>query len=98
MGALRILTNRAAMRDEVKSASEFWSGWQRLIEDDRFLMCLEPAGFEAAWRELTGTLSKGTAAETDAYLAAFALAGKHSLVSFDRGMNRFAKIELLIPS
>jgi uncharacterized protein len=98
MGALRILTHPSAMKDEAKSASEFWRGWQRLMEDDRFEMAGEPAGLEDAWRALTASLPKGTPAETDCYLAAFAIAGGHSLVSFDRGMRRFKGLSVVVPS
>jgi toxin-antitoxin system PIN domain toxin len=95
MGALRILTHPSAMKEEVLSASEFWKGWQRLIEDDRFALVGEPAGLESAWRTLTAALPKGKPAETDCYLAAFAIAGKHTLVSFDRGLQRLAGLELV---
>ena len=98
MGALRILTHPAAMKDEVKSASEFWDGWDRMIEDDRFALIGEPAGLETAWRALTAALSRGKTAETDCYLAAFAIAGKHSLVSFDRGLRRFTGLALVAPA
>ena len=96
MGALRILTHPSAMKDEVKSASEFWDGWQRLM-DERFALVSEPAGLQNAWRALTAALARGKSAETDCYLAAFAIAGNHSLVSFDRGLRRFASLNLAIP-
>ena len=96
MGVLRILTNPSAMKDEVKSASEFWAGWDRLIVDERFALVGEPAGLQDAWRTLTAGLPKGKPAETDCYLAAFAIAGGHSLVSFDRGLRRFEGIDLAI--
>jgi toxin-antitoxin system PIN domain toxin len=98
MGALRILTHPSAMKEEVKSASEFWGGWQRLLEDGRFALSSEPAGLEDVWRALSASLPKGTPAETDCYLAAFAIAGAHSLVSFDRGMRRFKGLDVVTPS
>lgn len=97
MGALRILTHPSAMKDEVKNASEFWGGWERLIQDDRFGMVGEPAGLETAWRALSSALARGKPAETDCYLAAFAISGKHSLVSFDRGLRRFTGLDLVTP-
>ncbi len=98
MGVLRILTNPSAMKEEVKSASEFWVGWDRLIDDERFALVGEPAGLENAWRTLTTAVPKGKSAETDCYLAAFAITGGHSLVSFDRGLRRFARVDLTIPA
>lgn len=98
MGALRILTHPSAMKDEVKSASEFWAGWERLMEDERFALAGEPAGLQNAWRALTAALPRGKPAQTDCYLAAFAIAGRHSLVSFDRALRRFAGLELTTPT
>ena len=50
------------------------------------------------WRTLTTAVPKGKSAETDCYLAAFAITGGHSLVSFDRGLRRFARVDLTIPA
>lgn len=86
------------MKDEVKSASEFWDGWERLMEDDRFAPVAEPAGLENAWRAPAAALPRGKPAETDCYLAAFAIAGRHGLVSFDRGLRRFAGLDLVTPA
>ena len=38
-------------------------------------------------------MHRGHVAGTDAYLAAFAIAGKRRIVSFDRGMKRFAGVD-----
>ena len=56
----------------------------------------EPAGLENAWRTLTTVVPKGKPAETDCYLAAFAITGGHRLVSFDPGLRRFAGVELMV--
>ena len=93
MGALRILTHPSIMKDDVKTAAEFWGGWTKLAEDDRFSQVAEPPDLESAWRTVTAPLRRGHVAGTDAYLAAFAIAGKHRIVSFDRGMKRFAGVE-----
>jgi toxin-antitoxin system PIN domain toxin len=98
MGALRILTHPSAMKDEAMSAAEFWDGWDRLMGDERFRLVGEPAGLQAAWRALSAALPKGKPAETDCYLAAFAVAGRHRLVSFDRGLRRFAGLDLASPA
>ena len=93
MGALRNLTHPSVMKEDVKTAAEFWRGWTKLIEDDRFSRVDEPPKFEDAWRTVTTSLRRGHVAGTDAYLAAFALAGQHRIVSFDRGMKRFAGVD-----
>ena len=98
MGVLRILTNPSAMKGEVMSASEFWVGWDRLVDDERFALVGEPAGLQNAWRTLTTAVPKGKSAETDCYLAAFAIADGHGLVSFDKGLRRFPGVELTFPA
>ena len=99
MGTLRILTQRAAMKEDTLSAEEFWHGWDMMMGDDRFLRVEEPRGIETAWRGITAAIRKGQCAETDAYLAAFAQAGGWSLVTFDRGLRRFPGLhaEILSP-
>jgi predicted nucleic acid-binding protein len=94
-GALRLTNARVAA---LETAEDVWRGWQRLREDDRFALSSEPAGLEDAWRALSAALPKGTPAETDCYLAAFAIAGAHSLVSFDRRMRRFKGLDVVTPS
>jgi len=94
MCALRILTTAAVMRDDVLTAAEFWRGWDRMMSDDRFVMASEPPQLEIAWRAVTEPLPKGRIAETDTYLAAFAAAADHTLVTFDRGFRNFRGLDL----
>lgn len=89
MGVLRRLTQSGTMREDLITPSEFWLGWDRLMEDERFVQVEEPAGLEGSWRKICGDLSRGKIAETDAYLAAFALAGGYTLATFDKGFVRF---------
>jgi hypothetical protein len=97
MGAFRLLTNRAVLREDVLTTAEVWSGWDGLARDERFVFVEEPDRFEATWRRLTSGWARGRMAETDAYLAAFAIAGRYALVSFDRGLRRFPELRLEIP-
>lgn len=90
MGCLRLLTQPRMMKDEVLSASDFWVIWHRLMEDDRFVFIEEPEGFEAAWKQLTEVIPRGTTAGTDHYLAAFAQAGGWTFTTFDRGIQSIA--------
>lgn len=96
MGCLRILTNNAWLKSEVKSALEFWDGFDLLMSDDRFVKIAEPDNFEQAWRTLTSALPKGQIAETDVYLAAFALAAGVQIVTFDKGFRRFPNVDVEI--
>lgn len=94
MGALRILTNPKVMKNDAMSAGIFWRGWDSVLQDERFALVKEPETFEPVWRELTSKLPAGTSAETDAYLAALALAGDWQLATFDQGFTRFPKLAL----
>jgi toxin-antitoxin system PIN domain toxin len=96
MGALRILTRPSIMEDEVLAPAQFWRGWSTLLQDDRFVPVNEPEGCEAGWRKLTQALPAGQCAETDAYLAAFALAGSYRLATFDKGFQRYFGLSLTL--
>lgn len=93
MGALRIMTSRSVLRENAVTPREFWRGWDRMTSDDRFTFVAEPLSFEPVWREMTGGIPPGSIADTDVYLAAFARAGGHVLVTFDRGFGRFRGLD-----
>lgn len=94
MGALRIMTSRAVLREDAATPAEFWRGWDRMMRDDRFAIVAEASDLESGWRDITSRLPAGAAADTDVYLAAFARAGAHTLVTFERGFRRFQGLEL----
>jgi len=91
-GVLRLLTQPVMMKEDMLSAHDFWRGWARLIADDRFRFAAEPAGLESSWKEITRTFPKGRCAETDVFLAAFAVSGGWTLATFDRGFRRFPTV------
>jgi predicted nucleic acid-binding protein len=97
MGVLRILTNRKWLKDEARSAEEVWSAWTTLLADDRFRVLEEPLGLEQEWRRRTLRLAPGSMIETDTYLAAFAVAAGLTLLTFDRGFQRFPGLAVEIP-
>lgn len=49
----------------------------------------EPASIEVEWRRLTHGSRRSPNVWTDAYLAAFAIAGGFEIVTFDRGFEQF---------
>ncbi len=97
IGALRLTTQPVVMQADMRVRAEFWQGWDQIMRDDRFAYVEEPAGMTSSWRSLCAALPKGTTAETDTYLAAFALAGGTTLATFDKGFARFAGIPIEIP-
>lgn len=96
MGTLRLLTNARLMKDESLSPHEAWEVWDSLWTDPRFARVDEPPRLERTWRALARDLPRGGSADTDSYLAAFALAGGYRLVTFDRGFRRFGDLDCLI--
>lgn len=96
MAALRVLTNPAWLKEDVLPAAAVWDAWDLLLTDDRFAQVREPTHLDEEWRLLTRALPVGRCAETDTWFAAFALAGGHRLVTFDRGFRRFAGLDVEI--
>lgn len=96
MGALRILTNPAWLKEDVLAAAAIWDAWDLLLTDSRFSQVQEPARLEEEWRLLTEAYEVGRCAETDSYFAAFARAGGHRLLTFDRGFRQFEGLDVEI--
>lgn len=96
MGVLRILTNPAWLKEDVQPAAAIWEAWDLLLADDRFAQAQEPRHLETTWRLLTRDFPAGKCAETDTYLAAFALAGGHRMLTFDRGFRQFPGLDLAL--
>ena len=96
MGALRILTNPAWLKEDVLPAAAIWDALDLLLSDSRFSQVQEPARLEEEWRLLTQPFAVGRCAETDSYFAAFARAGGYRLLTFDRGFRQFEGLDVEI--
>jgi uncharacterized protein len=96
MGALRLLTMPSAMREDVRTPAEFWTGWSVAMRDDRFAFVEEPPGLEATWIDLCRALPRGASGNTDTYLAAFARTGGYRFATFDGGFGRFPGLDVEI--
>jgi len=81
----------------VLTGAQAWGYLTQLFEDDRFVFENEPADFESSWQTICEWTPKGASADTDSYLAAFAIAGSLSVVTFDSGMNRFPGLRVETP-
>jgi uncharacterized protein len=88
-GLLRLLTNRRVMQEFVLTLDEAWECYDRIARDRKAAFLIEPAGVEATWRMFTHGQRVSTNVWTDAYLAAFALAGDYEIVTLDRGFAQF---------
>lgn len=89
LGFLRLLTNRSVMGDSTLAGAAAWAALQAWRSSPRVATMAEPAGLDevlGAWAE-SADIRAGH--WTDAYLAAFALAGGCRLVTFDGDFRRF---------
>lgn len=96
---LRLLTNASVLRpygNPPLTNRDAWSAYEALLIDDRIAFQEEPAGLEPLWKKIA---VRGTASPKlwmDAYLAAFALAGRFRMVTTDAAFTQFRGLDLLI--
>lgn len=91
LGLLRLITDSRVMNGVPFTRSESWEVYRtfRSLPEIHFLA--EPAGLETWF----ASLEFPQRLWTDAYLAAFALAGKCRIVSFDSDFQQFPGLEFL---
>lgn len=96
MGFLRLSTNPKVNPRQTCTMSQAWQVYDTTRTDSRVGWADEPAGVEAGWRGFTqgGTFSPNV--WNDAFLAAFAVAGGYTLVTFDAGFRRYAGLNLVL--
>jgi toxin-antitoxin system PIN domain toxin len=97
---LRLLTNASvlgAYGNPPLTNRQAWSAYEALLADDRIaFQADEPSGLEARWKEFA---ARGTASPKlwmDAYLAAFALAGRFRMVTTDAAFRQFGELDLML--
>jgi uncharacterized protein len=98
---LRLLTTTAVLapyRIPPLSNKAAWSVYEGLRGDERISWVEEPSGLEGIWKKLAGGLKASPKLWMDAYLAAFAMAGGHQLVTTDKGFKQFKGLDLLVLS
>lgn len=96
LGLLRLLTAEAVMGDEVMTQPQAWAAYDRWLRDPRVELSDEPAEIEARFRALTRLRQPATKDWADSYLAAFAIIGNLTLVTFDQGLRSQAKSAILL--
>lgn len=97
---LRLLTHAAVLApygNPPLSNGEAWEAYEFLTADDRIVFHgREPAGLESRWRQLAVRPTASPKLWTDAYLAAYALAGRCRLVTTDTAFRQFDDLDLLV--
>jgi hypothetical protein len=96
MGLLRLLVNPAVMQNEALSLKEAWVFYGNLIQDPCIFEVKEPDGLQAIWAELCFDFGSSPKVVADAFLAAFAIAGKYMLVSLDKGFEQYEGLDLIL--
>jgi toxin-antitoxin system PIN domain toxin len=90
LGLLRLLTNQAAMGEEVFAAA--WRSYDVWAGDPRVSIIAEPENLGLAFRRVTQPFAAKPASKWigDCYLLAFAMCAGATLVTFDRALARLA--------
>jgi toxin-antitoxin system PIN domain toxin len=86
LGMFRILSTATVMREEILTQRQCWGVYDRWISTGQVAWAVEPQSMEAAMRTMTAGTASSPKAWMDAYLAAFAEAGRLTLVTFDRAL------------
>jgi toxin-antitoxin system PIN domain toxin len=96
---LRLLTTTAMMHPYGLAPftnAQAWSLLESLLADKRIAWIPEPPGLDARWKALAARSTPSPKLWMDAYLAAFAILGKHQLVTTDRAFTQFPALNALV--
>lgn len=97
---LRLLTNKAVLApygNAPLTNREAWMAYEALLADDRVVFrAEEPVGLELHWKQFAVRDTASPKLWMDAYLAAFALAGGHQMVTTDAAFRQFRGLDLLL--
>ena len=66
-----------------------WSAYEAFLADKRIAWVDEPPGLDLLWKRLTGASKASPKLWMDAYLAAFAMAGRYQMVTTDKTFEQF---------
>lgn len=96
LALLRLLSTRAMMGVDVLDAAGSWAVLDAMMSDERFAYAPEPPELEPVFRHVMRGVSVSPKVWQDAYLAAFAIAGGLTLVTFDGGFSGIAGLDLAL--
>jgi hypothetical protein len=94
LGLVRLLSNAAVMGEGVLTASDGWAVSEELLYDDRIAFAIEPKGIDSLMPSLFRYRTPTKNLITDAYLAAFAMAGSMKLATRDKGFHQFRGLDV----
>jgi len=95
IGLLRLLTNSAAMGQQILTLERAWAVYDRWLSDPRVEFQPEPRSLEEAFREATARFGKQPASKWvgDCYLLACAKESDATLATFDAALLRAARAQ-----
>ncbi len=95
---LRLLTTAQVMGAEVMSQRNAWQVYKRWFEDERVQFLREPETeeFETYFIEFSSKQERSPKVWADAYLAAFALSARLTLVTFDRALASISSLPVVL--
>ena len=93
LGLLRLLTNESVMGEKVCTLANAWRIYDQWRYDPRVDFHPEPQDLDSRFRVTTATLraTPATKAVGDCYLLSYAVECDARLVTFDKGLFRYAK-------
>lgn len=89
LGLLRLLTTSATMGGMPLTNSEAWRVYDAFLADDRVRVFPELPEMERRFRASTEQSQSSPKQWADAYIAAYAEANEATLVTFDRGFEKY---------
>ncbi|HET9228822.1 MAG TPA: TA system VapC family ribonuclease toxin [Thermoanaerobaculia bacterium] len=96
---LRLLTNASVLHpygNPPLTNREAWSVYEALLADERITFQEEPTDLEPLWKEFAVRKTASPKLWMDAYLAAFARAGRFQMVTTDAAFAQFRGLDLLV--
>ena len=94
LALVRLLGNRTIMQQHTLSASAAWDLIEELMLDERLAFAAEPSLIEGVLPKLLNYSVPANKLIGDAYLAAFSIAAKMRLLTFDKGFLQFRGVDI----
>ena len=94
LALIRLLGNSLVMGQYAMAADAAWRLTGELLEDERLDFMAEPRELESVFPTMLGYPVPTNKLVGDAYVAAFSIAARCRLATFDRGFRQFKGVEL----
>ena len=75
---------------------EAWTLYEDFLADRRIRVVSEPAGLESLWKSLASRTTSSPKLWMDSYLATFAIAGRHRLITTDGAFQQYPGLTAII--